>query len=504
MTKILRDYQQEAIDATFNGLQDGINKQMIVMATGLGKTFVATNIANQFIRILFICHREELILQAVHAFEEIYPMQVGIVKEKTFEIDKKIVVGSVQTLANRLQLIKNDEFDLVIIDEIHHYLAVTWVKVAHYFKPQLLLGLTATPHRLDGLNLSNIVDKITFDYGIEPGVRNGYLCQPEAFRIRTGTDISKIKRTGGDFAKKELSVVVDSPGRNSLVVQKYQQYADGRPGIVFAVDIAHAQNLLSEFRKVGISSDLVVSDEDITPERSETIKKFKAGQIQVIVNVMILTEGFDYPDVGCIMMARPTESLTVYIQAIGRGLRLKSDEFKQRFGADNCIILDFVDNSGKHKLINTWTLEQDLPIKDKVFMGEKRKEEWMIKIATERKIKIEQGKDKKVNLLQLPKIKLKTDRGGFLDPASDKQIAWLKSEGVWQENVEYTKGQATEYITNFEAKDWQIAKLRSLGYDISKGVTQGQYYEIIREENNKRMETKTTPQPKKPFESFRN
>lgn len=501
MAKELRDYQREAIEATFNGLQDGINRQMIVMATGLGKTFVATNIANQFNRILFICHREELIKQAYDAFEEFYPMQIGIIKEKTFEVEKKIVVASVQTLANRLSLISSTEFDLVIIDEIHHYLAVTWVKVAHHFKPQLLLGLTATPHRLDGLNLSNIVDKIIFDYGIEPGVRNGYLCQPEAFRIKTGTDISKIKRTGGDFAKKELEIVVNSPERNKLVVDKCIQYAPGRSTIIFCVDIAHGQAILRELRKQGVSSDLVVSDETITPERTKIVKEFKEGLIQVMVNVMILTEGFDYPDVGCIAMARPTQSLTVYIQSIGRGLRLKSEAFKQRHGVDNCIILDFVDNSGKHKLINTWTLDEQRPVKDKVYMGEERKEELARKIR-EHKIRIEEGKDKKINLLKLPKINLKTDRGGFLEPASEKQLAWLKSEGVWQENVEYTKGQATDYITNFEAKDWQRDKLKLMGYDISKGVTQGQYYEIIREAGAQKITA--APQAKRvPFETFR-
>src|ERR1035438_8338201 len=124
-------------------------------------------------------------------------------------------------------------------------------------------------------------------------------------------------------------------------------------------------------------------------------------------------------------MARPTQSKTVYIQAIGRGTRLKTEQFLEKHQKNNCIILDYVDNTGKHSLINTWTLDQGKKIEDMTFVGKDRKEMLIAKREAEaRKILIKQGLDKKVNLLKLPVIKLQTDRGGFLDPASEKQLEW--------------------------------------------------------------------------------
>jgi superfamily II DNA or RNA helicase len=482
------------------------------MATGLGKTYTTVCIAKEFSRILFVCHREELIEQAYNAFNQFYPMQLGIVKEKLFEIDKKIVVASVQSLTNRLTRIDPKMFDMIVLDEAHHYMASSYIKVAYYFNPDLLLGLTATPERLDGLSLGNIFEKIVFDYGIDKGIKDGWLCELEAYRVRTDSDISKVKRTAGDYNQKELSIVIDSPERNKLIVKKHEQYAAKRQGLVFAVNIDHAIHLCQEFQRAGYNANYVVSDEDLTPDRKKVVVDFKAGRIQVLVNVMILSEGFDHCDIGVIHMARPTQSKTVYIQAIGRGTRLKTDEFLQGHQKNNCIILDYVDNTGKHSLVNTWTLDQGKCIEDMTFIGRERKERLKEKRdAVAKTIMIKQGADKKINLLKLPIIKLQTDRGGFLDPASEKQIAWLKSEGVWQEGIEYTKGQATEFITNFSAQDWMINLLKRWGYDISDGATVGQYYEAkkfqaeytIDAVNAGFSEARKLPKSSKPFTPFK-
>lgn len=251
----------------------------------------------------------------------------------------------------------------------------------------------------------------------------------------------------------------------------------------------HAEHLCQAFKAQGISSDFVVSDEEMTPDRKQSVADFKAGKIQVMVNCMILTEGFDHCDIGAILMARPTQSLTVYLQCIGRGTRLKSQEFIFTHGKNNCIILDFVDNTGKHKLVNTWELDSGKRLEDQIFMSKERRDNAIEKREQQRMLKIKEGKDKKIDLLKLPIIKMKTDRGGFLEAASEKQLAWLKSEGVWEEGKEYTKGQAAEYITNFGAKDWQISKLKAWGYDCSNNPTQGQYYEILKEKQNSQPST---------------
>jgi len=507
----LRPYQTQATQIVYDELGNGVSKQLLVMATGLGKTYTTVCIAKEFGRILFVAHREELIEQAYNAFNQFYPMQLGIIKGNLFEIDKKIVVASVQTLTNRLTRIDPKMFDMIVLDEAHHYMATSYVRVAHHFKPQLLLGLTATPERLDGLSLGNIFEKIVYDYGIDKGIKDGWLCELEAYRVRTDSDISKVKKTAGDYNAKELSVIIDSPQRNKLIVKKHEQYAAGRQGLVFAVNIEHAIHLCQEFQRAGHNANFVVSDEEMTPDRKKVVADFKAGRIQILVNVMILSEGFDHCDIGAIHMARPTQSKTVYIQAIGRGTRPKTEQFLQKHQKNNCIILDYVDNSGKHSLVNTWTLDQGKRIENMTFVGKERKERMIAKReAEQRTIMIKQGADKKVNLLKLPVIKLQTDRGGFLDPASEKQIVWLKSEGVWQEGVEYTKGHAAEYITNFPAQDWMIIHLKRWGYDTEKGASVGQYYETKKEMTEKTImavnagfsEAKTISTLSKPFQPF--
>lgn len=497
----LREYQHRAQETVLNELKKNVKRQMLVMATGLGKTYVAVQICLHFERVLFVAHREELIDQAVENLEMFYPLQVGIVKGPRFEGDRRVVVASVQTITNRLDKFRKDEFDIIVLDEVHHYMAATYVRVAQYFEPKLLLGLTATPHRLDGLSLGNIMDKIVFDYGIDKGVKDGWLCELDAFRIRTGADLSAVKRTAGDFNLKELAVTVNSEQRNKLIVEKYQKYCEGRQALVFAVDVNHAVALCKEFQLAGYNANFVVSDEELTPERKKVVADFKAGRIQIMVNVNILTEGFDHLDIGCIIMARPTESLTLYIQCIGRGTRLKTQRFIEEHGKNNCIILDFVDNSGRHQLINTWELDKQKRIEDRVFMGAERKAE-AIKQREEhiRQITMKAGADKKVNLLALPEIRIHKDRGAFRDNATEKQLAWLKSEGVYVEGNTYTKGQASEYITNFAAKEWMLIKLRQWGYDISNNPTVGQYYQV-KAILESQVEEKEHKPPKMPFKN---
>jgi len=482
----VRDYQNEAIKTVFNKLASGVKNQLIVIATGLGKTYIATRIAEELevklkkeIRILFVAHREELIDQAAEAFNNIHPMNIGIIKGTLFEIDKKVVIASVQTLTNRLNRIRKNYFDIVFIDEVHHAMAPTYVTVANHFDPVLKIGLTATPERFDGLSLGNIFDDMVFEYNIDKGIANKFLCELQGIRTETNTDISKVKRVGNEFNKQQLSLVVNTPERNELVVEKYKKFADGRQGIFFCVDMKHAMDLNEAFIKNGIISEFVVSDENLCPDRKARINRFKDGTTQILTNVMILTEGFNHHDVGAIGMVRPTQSKTVYIQAIGRGTRPKSTKFIDRFGANNCIILDFVDNCGTHKLINTYSLDQGKKIEDTIFNTSIRKEKLIgVREERERKLKTLYKKDEFIDLLNLPKVEVFAQRGRMKEEATEKQINWLKGLGVWEEGIVYTKGHASELITNQPAAEWMIRILASWGYDVRENPTQGQYYAI--------------------------
>ena len=175
-----RPYQIACKKAIKENYDKGVTKQLIVQATGTGKRLQAVNLARHFNRTLFVAHREELIMQAYEEIDQYWPMQVGIIKGTRFELEKKVVVASVQTLHNRLNRINPDMFDLLLVDEMHHYVSKTYLKSIRHFEPKLLTGWTATPKRLDGLSLSNLVQNIVFEYYIEDGINDKFLAPLEA------------------------------------------------------------------------------------------------------------------------------------------------------------------------------------------------------------------------------------------------------------------------------------------------------------------------------------
>ena len=473
-----RPYQIECKKAIKERYKAGITEQLIAQATGTGKRLQAVNLAKHFDRTLFVAHREELIMQAYYEIEQYWPMNVGIIKGKLFEVDKKIVVASVQTLCNRLHRIDPNTFDLILVDEAHHYVSPTYLKSIRHFNHKLRTCWTATPKRLDGISLTNIAQEIVYQYRIEDGITDGWLAPLEAYQIRTEVDLSKIKKVAGDFNQKQLSEVVDSEFRNNLIAEKYLTYAKDIQTLAFCVDIDHAYNLRDVLREHNINAYTVVSDTERCPNRTELVNQFQKGEIDVLTNVNILTEGFDYIDVGCILMGRPTESETLYIQSIGRGTRLKSEKYGIKHGHQKCIVLDFVDNSGKHSLVNTWELEKHKPIEDRMFLSQAHKnkliEEREKRIRT---MEVKFGKDQRINLLELPEVRV-WDSEKMLEPASEKQLNWIKRMGVWQENVEYTKAMASEVISSQPAQSWELQYLAQNGYDISQGATLGQYQRV--------------------------
>lgn len=443
-----------------------------------GKRLASVELMRHFSRSLFIAHREELIGQAYEEIDKLWPMQVGIIKGPLFEVEKKIVVASVQTLQNRLDRINPELFDYIVIDEAHNYISPSFLKTVRHFRPKLRTAWTATPKRLDGLSLTNIAQKLVFQYRIEDGIKDGWLSNVEAYQIRTQADLSGVKRLAGDFNQGQLSERVDSRSRNALIATKYLQYAKDRQAIAYCVDVKHSYNLRDILREHGVNAETIVGDPQLCPNRRELIHRFKNGDIQVLTNCEVLTEGFDYSDIGCIIMGRPTQSERLYIQAIGRGTRIKSEAFVQKFGSSTCIILDFVDNTGKLSLVNAYELEKDLPIEERMFLPKEHKEKLLeLREQRERRIKIQEGNDKKVNLFVLPEVKVWSSEK-MLEPATEKQIEWLKSMGVWQEDTEYTKAMASELISAQPAKEWQIRWLAEKKYDVSKGCSLGQYQRV--------------------------
>lgn len=512
--KVLRKYQQEAVDIVMQKLHDGVDKQLVCFSTGLGKTLTAANIITKFPgRTLWITHTEELIEQSALAIlkeEEFFSNEllveienkngiinalktievsslfntsivgedlirfkehIGIIKQDNMNIEAKVVVASIQTLWRRLDKIPADHFDLVIVDEAHFALARTWTKALEHFTPKLRLGLTATPYRLDGQSLKYLFDEIVVDHDIKFGIDNGFLCELDAIKIKTELNLDSVRTTGGELNEGDLEKIVDTPQRNRLIVNSYKKYADGRQALVFCVTVQHAINVHQAFADAGIVSSFVVGDEKLCPDRKERIARFKSGETTVLSNVMVLTAGFDHPECACVIMARPTKSLVVYLQAIGRGTRLKK-------GYKDCIILDIVDASSRHSLINSWTLDQDKQLEDKVFIGKEKKKELIEKRDAARAAKVlgNVKKDEKVNLFKVPKMREITSEK-MQEPASEKQLAWIERLGYNITENEYTKAMCSDIISIQPISKNQRFFLQSNGYDVSGEITIGMFGE---------------------------
>lgn len=343
MANKLRPYQEEAIKAVEAALTRGITHQMVVMATGCGKTKTAVSVSEKYKRVLWITHTEDLIKQSALAFiKEKYDetivnhidnvgfidyvrnggmfaggsFKMGLVKADAFFPHGNVVMASIQTLWRRLDRFKPEEFDLIVIDEAHLAASKTFRTTIEYFKPKLCLFLTATPHREDNLLLSDVCDEIVYDFGIKEGIDGKYLCELDAVRVKTTTSLDNVRTTGGELNQKDLAEEIDNPQRNQLVVSAYLKYAKGRQAIFYCVDVKHAVSLAQVFNDLGVKCKAVSSNEQLTPDRSQTIKDFKDEKLMVLTNCMILTTGVDIPNVGCIGMSSPTKSLTKYLQCL--------------------------------------------------------------------------------------------------------------------------------------------------------------------------------------------
>jgi len=507
----LRPYQEQALACIEDDLKNGNDKLLLVLATGLGKTKVAVDLSERLNakRVLFIADTEELIEQSALAFLENKfnsefaghvdgigfvnwvngakcnfenkdaSFRMGCIKADTFKIDAQVIVASAQTLYRRLNKIPEDYFDLIIVDECHKYMSRTYIMPLNYFKPKLMVGLTASPYRMDGLSLGNLFNKITFEYNIADGIKNGYLCELDGIRIKTDVSLDSVRTTAGELNTKDLATEVNIPKRNRLVVESYIKHATGKQGIFFCVDVQHAIDLAEMFNEYDISCKPVVGDESVTPERKKTITEFKQGKIMVLTNVMVLTTGFNHPEIGCIGNVAPTKSLVKFVQSVGRGTRLKSKEYVDKYG-QVCTVMDFVDSSSRHKLINFWELDKGIKTEDKVFMTSAKKQE-LIDGRNARIAHVENlhAKDEKIILIELPKAKV-FNWAKMKEPASESQLKWIADLGHDIINNVYTKQQCSDIIAMEACNKAETAYLVSKGYD-AKFATKGQYNTVYYE-----------------------
>jgi superfamily II DNA or RNA helicase len=311
-------------------------------------------------RTLILAHREELISQTVEKFQLFWPgVSIGVCMADRDEILSQIVVGSVQSCSRpkRIERLKAQGFKVLLIDEAHHAVSDSYQSVIDSLgfvpgkKGKLLLGVTATPQRSDKKGLGNTFEKIVFSRSISTMIQAGYLAGVTGRQILTSFVLDKIRSSGGDFAIEELAEIVDTPERNNFVVDKFKEYAADRKGIAFCCNVDHCKNLEGAFRDQGIKASAIWGEME-PGDRKQVLEDLKSGRIQVAISCGILTEGFDEPSVDVVVMARPTKSAGLYIQCVGRGLRLWP-------GKENCLVLDFSDRG--HKLDSVMSLSSAIP-----------------------------------------------------------------------------------------------------------------------------------------------
>ena len=384
----LRPYQAEAIQSIQDEFSHGTSRQLVVMATGLGKTVVAAHVPHfmpKRKRGMFIVHRNELCLQAQRQFEKHNPeLTVGVERAEYRAGDADIVIASVQTIGkmngdgkpgDRLKQFRPDDFSWVICDEVHHGTSDTYRAIFRHMRVlkgepdcndfKLFCGITATPNRSDSIGLECLFDKITVVNDIRFGVREGWLSRIHCSVIETEIDLSRVHTTAGDFNAAELSATVDTPTRNELIAQEYLKNRPDGPSFFFVVDINHAHNLSEVLRGHGIRT-YAISGKTPEDECRRFMRMINEGSIDGLASAGKLNEGVDAPRVCAAWMCRPTKSQLLYQQMVGRVLRpFPSPEDLQALSNVGqspawvkpfASITDFVDICGRHSLCTTPTL----------------------------------------------------------------------------------------------------------------------------------------------------
>jgi superfamily II DNA or RNA helicase/diadenosine tetraphosphate (Ap4A) HIT family hydrolase len=337
--------QREALAALGRTREEGFTAGLVVLATGLGKTWLAAFDSSEFHRILFVAHREEILDQAIKTFRQIRPTaRCGRLGGDKQEIRSDCVFASVQTLSriNHLSQFQPDDFDYIIVDEFHHAAATTYRRIIDYFHPKFLLGLTATPDRTDGADLLALCqENLVFEATIGDGIEGGQLCPFHYFGVADNVDYSNIPWRRSQFDPTALTAAVATEARARNALEQYRKHG-GQRCIAFCCSQRHADIMAEFFVRNGITAVAVHAGTNSAP-RTTSLERLRDGKLQVIFAVDMFNEGVDVPSLDTVLMLRPTESIIIWLQQLGRGLRVSADK-------ERLTIIDYI---GNHRVFLT-------------------------------------------------------------------------------------------------------------------------------------------------------
>lgn len=521
----LRPYQKEAITAIQNQWESGNARTLLVLPTGCGKTIVFCKLAEQLVmegmRVLIMAHRGELLEQAADKMEKATGLRCAVEKADQSCLGSwyRITVGSVQSLQREKRLNQFDPgyFDAIIVDEAHHVLSDGYQKVLEHFGGARVLGVTATPDRGDMRNLGAFFQSLAYEYSIATAIREGYLSPIKALTIPLKLDLTGVSMQSGDFKPGDLGTALDP--YLYQIADEMRNHCQDRKTVVFLPLVKTSQKFRDILNENGFqAAEVNGSSED----RAEVLEDYANGKYNVLCNSMLLTEGWDCPDVDCVVVLRPTKVRSLYCQMIGRGTRLAP-------GKDHLLVLDFLWHTEKHELCHPAHLicdseevarkmtenieeagcpvdieEAELKASEDVVA---QREEALAKKLAEMKSR----KRKLVDPLQFEMSIQAEDLSGYvpsfgweLGPASDKQKASLEKLGIFPDEIDnagkaamlldrldkrrsaglttpkqirFLEGRGFQHVGTWQFSDAKnlIDRIAANGWHIPNGITPGTF-----------------------------
>lgn len=349
----LRGYQQQAIDDLRNAYRAGCRAPLLCLPTGGGKTIIFSAVAQSAVargrQVLILVHRRELLHQASRKLSDI-GLDHGLIAAGIAPSQQPVQVASVQTLVRRLSRM-DWQPSLIIIDEAHHASAGSWTTILDKWPDAFRLGVTATPCRLDGRGLGTAFDQLVLGPSVSDLISAGFLSPARIYAPPVVADLTGLRRRAGDYAADQAASAMDRPTVTGDAIAHYQRLASGQRAIAFCCSIDHASHVAASFNAAGIPAATLLGN---TPDRDAVVAAFDAGSVQILVTVDVVSEGFDIPAASCAILLRPTQSLGLYLQQVGRVLRPAP-------GKAAAIVLDHVGNVHRHGFpddLREWSLAE--------------------------------------------------------------------------------------------------------------------------------------------------
>ena len=487
----LRPYQEEAKQAIFEQWDGSVNRTLLVLPTGCGKTIVFAKVAEECVcqgnRVLILAHRGELLDQAADKIRRSTGLGCAVEKAESSCIGSwfRIVVGSVQTMMRekRLGQFPDDYFDTIIIDEAHHCISDSYQRVLRHFPEAKVLGVTATPDRGDMRDMGEYFESIAYEYTLPKAIKEGYLSPIRALTLPLKMDLTGVGISAGDFKAGDLGTALD-PYLHQIA-EEMQKYCADRKTVVFLPLVKTSQKFRDILCEQGFRAAEVNGENS---DRAEILQAFDRGDYNVLCNSMLLTEGWDCPSVDCVLVLRTTKVRSLYSQMVGRGTRLFP-------GKDHLLLLDFLWHTERHELCHpaslicenaevaqkmTENLEKEAGFAIDIEEAEKiasedvvaQREESLAKQLAEMK----KRKKKLVDPLQFEMSIQAEDLSGYvpsfgweMSPPSDKQKNTLEKLGISADQID-NAGKAGKILDRLDKRRTEgLTTPKQIRYLESKG-----------------------------------